>query len=170
MGQRGPPPKPTVLKLAAGNPGKRPLSLGEPVPPSGDPLPPSWLEGDARRAWDQLVPMLSASGLARSVDWGVLARYCWMFTRWVECRKLCEKGTTFPVKTKAGRIIAVKEMPYAAELRKLSVMLLQIEREFGLTPAARTRINIEHSKTATRDVDQLKAKFFGPRVVGGIRA
>ncbi len=37
MGQRGPAPKPTALRILEGNPGKRPLNASEPRPRAGRP-------------------------------------------------------------------------------------------------------------------------------------
>ena len=43
----GPPPKPTKLKLLAGNPGKRPLNENEPEPEAVAPSVPAHLDDEA---------------------------------------------------------------------------------------------------------------------------
>jgi phage terminase small subunit len=50
-GQR---PTPTLIKLARGNPGKRPLPEAEPMP-ENPPVMPKWLEGRGAQLWDELV-------------------------------------------------------------------------------------------------------------------
>jgi phage terminase small subunit len=47
-------PKPTVLRLVTGNPGKRPLPVGEPMP-RGKPVKPKWLKGRGAALWDELL-------------------------------------------------------------------------------------------------------------------
>lgn len=160
MGRRGPAPKPTALKLAAGNPGHRPVNLREPVPPPGRPERPAWVEGEAIEIWDQLVPMLAGSGLAKPIDALVLGRYCCLFAEWLRAKAAIRKSTTYPIKDAEGNVIAIREMPQAGAVRKLASSLLQLEREFGLTPAARTRIHSENEKTGARDVDELKRRLF----------
>ncbi len=166
MGRRGPPPKPTVLKLVAGNPGKRALNRAEPVPPAGEPEAPDFLDADARAVWDRLVPRLAKIGLARTIDGLALGRYCSLFVLWRRAVDFVRaNGSTYPVRGEAsgtapGRILYFREFPQASELRKLHMQLLAVEREFGLTPAARTRINVEAERSAKGDVNELKRKFF----------
>ena len=109
MGERGPAPKPTALKLIAGNPGKRELNLDEAVPaPMTSTEPPPEVAADPRAAsiWARLVPDLAACGLARSVDWPILTRYVLKLSRWIflaeEIRRISaenpsSKGTTYPI-------------------------------------------------------------------------
>lgn len=161
MGLRGPAPKPTALKIAAGNPGKRPLNTAEPVPPAGIAEPPDWLGDEARKIWFQLVPRLVRSGLARSLDDVALARYCSTLAEWIRAKAFLEKhGPTYTVKNKAGHVIRAVEFPQTREFRLLQPALMQLEREFGLTPAARTRIRLEQEDAAKGDVNELKRNFF----------
>lgn len=169
MGRRGPPAKPTALKLVAGNPGKRPLPAGEPVPPAGVPDAPEYLDDRSRRVWDQLVPRLAGIGLARSIDGAALGRYCVLFVMWSEAVAWCRQhGSTYPVRAedrdgKPGRVLIIREFPQAKQVRALHRDLMIVEREFGLTPAARTRIQLEAESGAKGDVNDLKRRFFaGP--------
>ena len=49
MATRGRKPKPTHLKVLAGNPGKRPLPKNEPKPKPIAPRCPQWLDPIARK-------------------------------------------------------------------------------------------------------------------------
>lgn len=160
-------PKPTALKLLAGNPGKRPLNKREPKPPPGAPDPPEGMSEAERSVWDQLVPRLAEIGLASTIDGRVLSRYCHFYVLWRRAADfVSENGTTFTIRAESkregqpGRVLGVREWPQAGESRKLHQILLVIEREFGLTPAARTRIQLEKSMTATETDDDRKRRAF----------
>ena len=66
---RGPPPKPTYLRILEGNPSKRPLNRNEPQPPPVETLdPPDYLGGHAATEWCRIVPGLSAMRLLTIAD------------------------------------------------------------------------------------------------------
>lgn len=156
MGRRGPPPKPTALKLAAGNPGRRKLNVqDEPKPEPGAGAPPDWLGDDARAIWFQLAPPMTRSGLATTVDERTLGRYCVLLALWIRASKACQKAQSqaYPTKNRKGQITGHRELPAFAELRRLGPQLLQLEREFGLTPAARTRIRLERDAAVAKGAD-----------------
>lgn len=77
MGQRGPQPKPNVLKLIQGNPGKRPLDLGgEVMPEIAVPDCPRHLNKEARKEWKRITVELQSLGLISRLDRAALALYC----------------------------------------------------------------------------------------------
>lgn len=74
---RGRPPKPTALKLVAGNPGKRPLNKQEPDPIYlQDLTAPTWLPPDAAGVWDEMAPMAAKNKLLTEVDVQAFAMGC----------------------------------------------------------------------------------------------
>jgi phage terminase small subunit len=54
MAIRGRKPTATLIKLATGNPGRRPLPKGEPQV-SGKPVKPAWLEGRGSALWAEVM-------------------------------------------------------------------------------------------------------------------
>jgi len=77
MGQRGPQPKPSVLKLITGNPGKRPIDLsGEIMPEVGVPDIPRHLNKEARKEWKRITVELEKLGLISKLDRAALSLYC----------------------------------------------------------------------------------------------
>lgn len=81
----GRPPKPTALKILAGNPGKRPLPDEREVD-HGPAFKPAWLAADplASPVWDELAPGRIAIGLLSSVtaeEFAYLCRYIGDFRR-----------------------------------------------------------------------------------------
>ena len=72
---RGRKPKPTVLKLVTGNPGRRPLNKLEPRPAPGV-VKPRFLKGRAAKIWAQHAPELERLGVLTSVDGQMFATWC----------------------------------------------------------------------------------------------
>lgn len=140
MGERGPAPKPTALKVLQGNPGKRGLPKGEPRPAAGKvPPAPRWLGEEARREWRRVARALHAAGLLTEADHDALALYCETFASWRRAEaQVRAKGEV--VRTAGGNVIQNPYLSIANRAKKDALLLL---REFGMTPAARSRISVE---------------------------
>jgi len=133
----GPPKKPTALKLIAGNPGGKKLPKGEATPPASMPTMPGHLGAEARAEWQRLAPMLVQLGLLSTLDRTAFAAYCQAWAHHVEAEEmLASSGTTMT--TSNGQIIV---SPWMRVSRQAVETLARLLGEFGLTPAARTRIN-----------------------------
>ncbi len=170
---RGPAPKLTKEKLLAGNPGGRPLNFDEPKFPDGEMPAPEFLDDSGKRLWQEIVPPLKLLGLAKPANREVLGRYCEMLVRYRELLVFIRKsGTTYPVrapagvpdakgKTRVGPIIGFKEWPQYKQVRELEKNLLIYEREFGITPAAATRVKIKQEVVSGGSTKDLKAQYFG---------
>lgn len=77
MGQRGPQPKPNILKLISGNPGKRPIDLaGEPQPEVAIPDAPKHLCKEGVKEWKRVTAELVQLGLITRLDRAALSLYC----------------------------------------------------------------------------------------------
>ncbi len=76
MARRGPAPKPTRMKVLAGNPGKRPLNRREPQPKPGLPRCPAQLSEEAKREWKRISKELDRLGLLTVLDRAALSAYC----------------------------------------------------------------------------------------------
>ena len=167
---RGPAPKPSILKLIAGNPGKREISDDEPIPDPGTIDPPDFVTGDALDLWNKIVPPLVKTKLVTSVDWPGVARYCIKLARWLYLFREIEsakktnpagKGTTYPIIGNDGKVKYIAELPWASEWRALDRELRADEARFGMSPAARTRIRIEKEKKDSGE--ETKKDFFNSR-------
>lgn len=132
---RGPAPKPTRLKVLAGNPSKRPLNQHEPQPTVGVPDCPTWLDTEAKKKWKELVPELERLGLLTVVDGAALACYC---QAWAEFRQ-----ATMALK-KDGRYIqcGTQQQPHpaVAQQRTAWKAIREFSSLFGLDPSARSRL------------------------------
>ena len=149
----GPPPKPTVLKKLAGNPGCRPLNEYEPQPrqPTRLPRVPRHLNKEGKREWRRIVRELRGIGLYTVVDRAALAMYCQAWGRWVEAeRMLAETGLVD--KTTHGNVI---QNPYLGIANRAWEQLRKMLPEFGLTPASRSRIEVKPGQESKSLADQL---------------
>ena len=147
MAMRGRKPKPTALKILEGNPGKRPLNDKEPKPENKAPRCPSWLEPEAKKEWKRMAKTLETLGVLTQVDKAAFAGYCQAYARWREAEEFLSKhGTIF--KTPSGYI---QQVPQVSIARNYLQTMKDFCSEFGLTPAARTRIRVEIDNDKSND-------------------
>jgi len=137
----------------------------EPKGPQGEPTCPAWLDAVAKEAWNQLIPMLSAMGVLTRIDGNALVRYCRTWSRWRKAEAFIEqRGEVYPIKDEQGQIRCVQQWPQVAIAHKLALTLLRMEQEFGMTPAARTRIQVPLPPAEPDEFD----KFLASGVIGKI--
>ena len=140
---RGRKPKPTALRRAEGNPGRRGYNADEPVPPQELPDCPAHLNAEAREEWHRLAEMLYRIGVLTIVDRAVLAAYCQSWGRWVEAEEKL-KTTPMLLKTATGY---VQQSPWLSIANKQLELMGRFMTELGLTPAARSRIKTAEDPT-----------------------
>lgn len=144
MGKRGPRPTPTAVLRARGSrrADRNPDRL-EPEPPPGPPECPAWLNADAKVVWDQMVALLGEMGVLTKADGNALARYATMFVQWRQAQEFVLKhGFVYPLKSGTGVVKGFGQFPQVAIAARLSLALLKIEAEYGLTPSSRARIDV----------------------------
>ena len=157
MGERGPQPKPTALRILEGNPSKRSLNKFEPKPnPVCSTPPPAYFSEYSKGCWNRAVEILGRIGVLTEADLPLLERYCDFLNDFRRAREFLStvEGLWYPMyerdlngeicKTKDGKPI-IKEMkvfPQLAQKLRVSEHLLRIEQHFGMTPAARSRIRL----------------------------
>jgi P27 family predicted phage terminase small subunit len=153
----GRPPTPTILKLLAGNPGKRKLNRAEPKPPSTlTPCPPA-LSADARREWRRVSTVLHGLGLLTAIDRAALAAYCQAWARWLEAERQL---------TTAGAILTSPNgypmpSPYLKIARDAVQQMRAFLTEFGMTPASRARLQVTPPDVPNAAGAAAEQRFFG---------
>lgn len=150
-------PTPTALKLVAGNPGKRAINKREPKPTRRLPACPRHLTKSAKLAWTKLAALLDRMGVITEADGFALERLCSCYAEILECRELItEHGAAYTTTSTAGER-TLRANPVVAMLgdadRRFRAYLL----EFGLTPAARSKV---HRLDGADEPDPLD-EFFG---------
>lgn len=145
-------PKPTALKILSGNPGKRPLPKGEPVPAGLLGGPPDWMSADQRESWDYAVSH-APRGLLRSLDRGVFATWvCAEAAHRKAAEALARHGLVR--KTKAGDTVPSL---YEGIMNRQAQIMLRAASELGFSPTSRAKIAIK----ADQQSENPWAKFRG---------
>jgi len=147
---RGTKPIPTAIKIANGNPGKRPLNMFEPRPEGDLFEPPEWLNDDQRTSWFYAIEHMPA-GVLKRIDQSIL-------TIWVvaEClfREATQKVAASGLVVKTERGIPIQN-PYLPIINKQAMIMMKASAELGFTPSSRTRIVTDPDYTPAKKGDPL---------------
>ena len=147
MAKPGPRPTPTqVLRLRGSWRAKR--NPTEPQPEVAMPEAPAWLSDVAAKIFNEYAERLHAAGVLTEVDELALARYADLCVPYRRASEFVAKhGDAYVVRGRRGPQgeeglpTGFKTYPQAKRLLQLANVLLQLEREFGLTPAARAGLS-----------------------------
>lgn len=149
-------PKPTALKLIAGNPGKRPLNRHEPKPAPRVPACPDYLEGEARKEWDRITPILGGLGLLTDMDMAALAAYCETWAQYLAANEKVKRLGPVVRASQANPYPVIS--PYFTVASNALKQVRAFMAEFGMTPSSRSRIAAA-KPDGGQDPDD--TKFFG---------
>jgi len=136
--------------MITGNPGKRKIKAGEPIPIREDlPDPPPFLLDEAKVEWGRVSSELHRLGLLTKIDRSSLAAYCQAYGRWAQAekaiRKMAERDELtggLMIKTSNGNAI---QNPLVGTANKAAGDMMRYAAEFGMTPSARVRLAVEAS-------------------------
>lgn len=163
-------PLPTAVKRLRGNPGHRQLPQNEPQPQLGRPEMPPHLGAIAQDEWQSIVPQLELLGVLTRIDGKALAAYCHCYERWIEAEKeiaarglIIEENVFSHRQGKKGPVTVLvgtryKRNPAVSIANEALKLMRAFLIEFGMTPAARTRVRIEKPKEADPLEDFLSDK------------
>ena len=151
-------PKPTVLKLVEGNPGKRAINKKEPKPKREIPSCPAHMSDAGKVAWGRLSVLLDRMGVLTEADSAALERLCDCYSDILICRaSLIADGWTYKTQDAQGNTL-IKGNPAATQLRAADAQFKSYLIEFGLTPSARTKVHAAPDEDKKADPLQ---EFFG---------
>jgi P27 family predicted phage terminase small subunit len=148
---RGRKPKPTILKVLDGNPGRRPLNDREPESAPGTPVRPDWLDAEAQAEWDRVTGELTDMGLLTLADRAALAAYCTAWSRWVEAEAMVKK---FGMIVKSPERGFPMKSPYLSIADQALETMRKLMIEFGLTPSSRSRIRVPPGGDEVDELDR----------------
>ena len=138
MGERGPAPKPSNLKVLNGNPGKRKINSDEPQFEISEKVPsaPSTLGKIGKKEWRRLAPHIHKIGLLTVADYKTFEAYCASFELYVSAKEKVEVyGLTD--ETDKGNVI---QRPEVGIMNTALKNMKSYAQEFGLTPSSRTNM------------------------------
>ena len=111
-------------------------------------------------AWGRLTVLLDRMGVLTEADSLALERLCDWYAEILECRELIARdGRTYTTTTAQGDTL-IKANPAASQLRGADSQFKSYLVEFGLTPAARSKVQAVGDGDDSDKADPLK-EFFG---------
>ena len=139
---QGRPPKPTALKEAEGNPGKRKLNPAEPKPKpvSSSPQPPPNSLPGVRKFWRRYAPILDDLSVLTEAD---IAAFDLMSIHYALAKAALAEMTASDGKlalTREDEEGVERKHPMLQVLRDNSAAFRLYSVLFGLNPAARARL------------------------------
>mgnify|MGYP000935816214 CR=1 FL=1 len=153
-----PRPTPTILRLVKGNPGRRKINKREPKPRRVVPSCPAYLSDSGKIAWGRLTVILDRIGVLTEADALALERLCDCYSDILASRELIERdGRTYRTVNESGQEL-MKANPAVAQLRAAESAFRSYLIEFGLTPAARSKVTA--APDANKKADPL-GQYFG---------
>jgi P27 family predicted phage terminase small subunit len=139
----GPPKTPTALRLVKGNPSKRAINKAEPKPPSGVPPIPKHFNKQEKYWFKRIGEELDCSNVITKLDGMALELLIGAYVEWRKHRDIIDQvGETYNVTNMQGKTL-VKAHPQVAMMSDAWKRLRAMMSEFGMTPAARSKVSSE---------------------------
>lgn len=160
------PPKPTALKLVQGNKGKRALNKSEPDPEYlSDLSAPEYLSAAAAKVWNEVVPNLRSALLLTKVDVPMLSMGCAAIAQYRTAAAMADGAL---IKSKmvqpedGGDPVAVGEHvnPWLIVQSMSFKQAMAVFQQFGMSPAARTRISVNPQGDLFGNGENKAASYF----------
>jgi P27 family predicted phage terminase small subunit len=137
----GPSKTPTAILKLRGS--RRASGRGDSGYATEAPKRPAWLKGESRQKWDELSEQLSAIGVLTTTDADALARYCDLWSHWLQARKQLHE-------LQKADTVDAQFFRWQRVYRALGEQLHRVGREFGLTPTARIGLDIKPGRQGSK--------------------
>lgn len=153
MGQRGPTPTPIAILKKKGTENVTrikeqgmPENIAIEFVHNSFPMPPERLNDAASEIWtSQLMQAQKLYGYISFLDLRLFETYCYVYGE-MEFLKTQSTDRTY---TDNNGVIRVN--PLYSELNKIRKDFIKLSQEFGFSPSARTRVNLEQRKEEFKD-------------------
>lgn len=151
-------PKPSHLKVVEGTAARHPTPPHEPKPPRLISPAPKRLPADVAAAWDGLATILDKMGVLTEADVHALERLAELHVDIIALTDTIRaEGRVYETVTETGSTI-FRPRPEVAMLADADRRFKAYLVEFGLTPAARSRVKADGNGGATVDPAE---RYFG---------
>jgi P27 family predicted phage terminase small subunit len=151
---KGPPPKPSAIRVLEGNPGHRPIieeaRVGSQVLTAASFPPPEGLPKKPAAVWQEIVPELVEIGLVRSLDSTILEALCRAVARAREAEEILDADGLL-IEGARGRVTN----PAHRIARDSWALALRIAGDYGLTAVARLRVGaaVLHQRSLAEELE-----------------
>ena len=129
-----------------------------------EPTPPAWLGEQALAKWREIIPLLQELGTIGAIDLSVLARYCAMWSQWVDCQAVIQTGGMTYQLILEGQGTIIKERPEVRIAKQLQDAIFRIENAIGMNATSR------HSLALQEPTKELENPFEAVRIACGLNA
>ena len=136
----GRPKKPTALKELEGTARPDRTNPNEPKPARGA-SPPEYLYEDQKRDFLSLAREFNACNLLTVLDAPALAMFCELMSDYRDLKAIIKEKGMLVDHVATGGFTVQKLNPVAPQLNKTRDQILTLLREFGATPAARSKVS-----------------------------
>jgi P27 family predicted phage terminase small subunit len=110
---------------------------------------PEKLQGDARKYWDRVYPLIS--GTLEPHYFFAFERICWLYGQWCDAEKaINQKGMSYETKTDRGSF-TIRERPEVKMILSLNKEIKDLERKLGLTPLDAKQVKTSKKNPSVRD-------------------
>lgn len=144
--------KPSVIKKAQGNPGKRAINAKEPPAIAGEPRMPSGMTDQAKAVWPEVVSILKENGVLFKTDGIAIATLCSnLVLFWQSDRAVQKYGSLLVQDLDEGTGVGTLKINSAVRVRSDAEKKLRASwQAFGLDPSSRAGIHLPE-KTSDRE-------------------
>ena len=158
MGERGPVPQPTALRLLNGETRPSQINYNEPQPTEEEVVPPEGMSDEALKVWYSMSADLIRTGVLKAWDNLAYAEFCEAAVTAREAqRALDEEGEVIdsPIIDRQGKVTGHRTAvnPWWKVRREASTAIFAGAARFGLTPADRTRIQVDNGGRKPKGTD-----------------
>ncbi len=160
MGRRGPPKKPSALKVAQGQRARDIPKNEISAPVENAPEVKFELTERGQMLFDDVCKRLNLVGMITILDVQTITRYCDNFDKWLTYRDMLTKAPMVKVKTPMGE--RIEPSPALMPYMNLGRELLKLEQQFGMTPSARASIGSVKKPTDEKSPEEkLNSALYG---------
>ena len=95
-------------------------------------------------------------GVVTLADTDALAAYCDSWARWKRAVLFLQKnGDVFTTRDELGKVKYIQQWPQVGIARQLLAVLNRYQAELGLTPASRSRVNVNYGDSSTPGIAEM---------------
>jgi P27 family predicted phage terminase small subunit len=153
MSNKGRPNKPSKLKVLNGTDRKDRMNENEPKPKGLKkiPDPPYYLDYYAKKEWKRVAPHLVEVGLLTEADISTFQDYCEAHAHCIRLNKKIREGS-YEFVTDSGYY---QKRPIVSILKDFIDLKRKLANVLGLTPAARTKIEVEQPEDDKPTIEEI---------------